>query len=120
MGCTPDKCGDASRSTERDDMEARKFDSGKPKLSLLPYDALLSVAEVLLFGAEKYGRHNWSKGKEWSRYEDAMLRHYASYHRGEDIDPESGLPHLAHMSCCALFLLAYYLRRTPKDDRQPY
>lgn len=97
--------------------EATKHDSGKPRMSLIPFKALREVAKILTFGEMKYGVHNWRQGMDWSRLEDAMLRHYTAYQEGQDLDDESGLPHLAHMACCVLFLLTYYLDGLGKDDR---
>jgi len=36
-----------------------KFDEGKAPLALIPPEALLEIAEVFGFGAEKYGVNNW-------------------------------------------------------------
>lgn len=83
-----------------------KFDGGKPRMDLLPPDALLAVAEVLTFGAQKYEANSWKQvegGKE--RYEAALLRHWAAFKLGETNDPESGLNHWAHIACNALFLV---------------
>lgn len=82
-----------------------KHDDGKDRMSLLPWKALRQVARVLTFGAKKYGANNW-QGVEGERYEDAFLRHYESWRGGERFDEESGLPHLAHATCCLLFMLA--------------
>lgn len=94
-----------------------KNDSGKVPLDLLPFDALVAVGEVLAFGANKYAPGNWANGAEWSRYQAALLRHYAAFANGEDRDAETGLLHLAHLACDSLFLLAYQLRGIGKDDR---
>lgn len=87
------------------DLPGIKHDQGKDRISLLPFRALRQVAKVLTFGAKKYGPNNW-QGVETERYEDAMFRHYEAWRAGETSDPESGLHHLAHMTCCALFILA--------------
>lgn len=99
-------------------MEGLKFDEGKPALGLLPYYSLQEIAKVLKFGAEKYGKYNWIKGMDWSRLIDASLRHILAFNDGEDLDPESGLPHLAHASSCLLFLLWYSEYRKELDDRR--
>jgi hypothetical protein len=95
----------------------QKHDTGKRRYDLLPYDALDSVIAVLEHGASKYGAGNWEKGPAWSRYWCAAMRHLTAYWRGEDLDPESGLPHLSHSVCCVLFLLSYQIRGTGDDDR---
>lgn len=53
----------------------------------------------------------------WSRLYAALLRHLWAWWRGQDRDPETGLSHLAHVCCCALFLLSYHLRKAGTDDR---
>lgn len=98
-------------------MQAKKFDSDKPPVGLIPQQALLAEAKVMAFGAEKYGRDNWRKGMEWSRLTDAALRHLLAFIDGETLDPETGLPHLAHVRCCAAFLLTYAAQNLGHDDR---
>jgi hypothetical protein len=38
------------------------------------------------------------------RYFDAMQRHVWAWRRGESLDPETGMHHLAHAACCLFFL----------------
>jgi hypothetical protein len=84
-----------------------KFDDGKPRMELLPFDALELVARVLTFGARKYAAHSWRLVKPGlERYRGAMLRHLAAIDRGEDCDRETGLRHWAHIACNALFCAA--------------
>lgn len=97
-----------------------KHDKEKPRLDLLPYDALLRIGDVLTYGAAKYAPRNWESGMDWGRLSAAAQRHIASWQCGQDDDEESGLPHLAHAVCCLLFLLAYSIRRIGKDDRGSY
>ena len=83
-----------------------KHDSGKPLMGAVPPNALLAVAKVLTFGAEKYGRDNWRQVESAeTRYLDAALRHINAYQRGEAVDPESGESHLAHAVCSLMFML---------------
>jgi hypothetical protein len=82
-----------------------KYDSGKLRWSLLPWKAVSKLAEVIEYGAKKYAPNNWRKADDLSRYEDALLRHVVAHLQGEKLDPESGLPHLAHALCNAAFLL---------------
>ena len=83
----------------------------------MPPDALNQIAQVLAFGATKYGDRNWERGMNWSRPFAALMRHMWAWWRGEDRDPETGLSHLAHAGCCILFLLTYQGHATGKDDR---
>lgn len=97
--------------------DAKKFDNGKAPVNLLPREGLEQIAKVLGFGAQKYDAHNWRKGMDWSRLIAAAQRHIIAFNEGEDIDPESGLNHLAHAGCCIMFLLDYFKNHKDKDDR---
>jgi len=94
-----------------------KHDSGKPRMDLLPPEALREVASVLAMGAEKYSAHNWRGGFAYSRLIAAALRHVFSWVGGENTDPESGKSHLAHAACCLLFLITFEVTKTGTDDR---
>lgn len=97
--------------------EGKKYDLGKSMMSLLPFEALREVGNVLTYGAKKYASHNWRKGMKWSRVQDAMLRHYERFALGEERDPDTGMLHTAHMATNALFLLSYQLLNLGEDDR---
>jgi hypothetical protein len=85
--------------------EGAKHDAGKPRMELLPMVELREVAEVLTFGAGKYEDDNWKKVPDGAkRYTGALLRHLSAWQSGEKLDSESGMPHLAHVTCNALFL----------------
>jgi hypothetical protein len=89
-----------------------KHDYGKPDWSLMPWDALGPVVDVLMFGAEKYGPESWRDVPDAPRrYWSAAQRHLIAHIQGEMSDEESGLPHLAHAACCVLFLLGLEVRR---------
>ena len=86
-------------------------------MHLLPPEAMIEIAEVLQFGANKYGDHNWRAGLDWSRVVGAVLRHIFAWLGGENNDPESGHSHLAHAACGLMFLLTYKATKAGKDDR---
>lgn len=94
-----------------------KWDSDKPRMDLLDPLALEGLAKVLTFGAKKYAAHNWRGGISYSRLLGAAMRHTFSIIRGEDIDPESGLPHVDHLGCCWMFLSNMMKTRQDLDDR---
>lgn len=84
-----------------------KFDQGKPEWDLVPWEGLEPVVRVLTMGARKYSPDNWKKVPDGRRrYTAAAFRHLVAFARGEERDPESGEPHLAHCICCLLFILA--------------
>lgn len=84
-----------------------KFDTGKLDYTLLPWDGVEEIVKVLEFGAKKYDRDNWKHVSNAEvRYMAAAFRHLIAHNNGEKTDSETGLSHLAHASCCLLFLLA--------------
>ena len=93
-----------------------KRDADKPRMDLLDPQAIEQMAQVLGFGARKYKAHNWRQGLSTGRLVAAALRHLFAFLRGEDRDPESGLPHVAHAMCCCMFLLGL-AHRPELDDR---
>lgn len=99
------------------DPTGMKFDSEKPRTDLLDPLALEGLASVLAFGAKKYAANNWRGGIAYSRLIGAALRHTLAISRGEDIDPESGLPHVDHLGCCWMFLSNMTKTRPDLDDR---
>ena len=83
-----------------------KFDTDKDRWELLPWEAVRQIVRVLTYGAKKYDDNNWQLVPNMdNRYFAALLRHLVAWRSGEQIDAESGLPHLAHAACCILFLL---------------
>ncbi len=96
-----------------------KYDQEKPIMALLPAEALEEEAWVWTFGAKKYGYWNWKKGLVYTRIISAILRHTMAIMKGEDIDPESGRLHAAHIRCCAGMLISFQLAgRKDLDDRE--
>lgn len=89
----------------------QKFDDAKPRYSLFPVKTMGVILKVLEYGARKYAPGNWSKCEEPLRYYDACVRHLEAWRAGEINDPETGLPHLAHACCCAIFLLGLHVEK---------
>ena len=92
---------------------------GKPRMTLVPPRALLQVAEVMTYGAQKYSAHNYLRGEglPFSDYLDAAKRHLLAFELGSDTDVESGHAHLAHASCCILMLMEMQSVHPDQDDR---
>ena len=101
-------------------MDGVKYDGEKPKMHLLPPKAINEVAKVLTFGAQKYDEENWRKLEDLqSRYSSGALRHIFAHLDSEDLDPESGLSHLAHAICCLLFKLEIELENAKIEEERP-
>lgn len=92
-----------------------KFDGGKARVDLLLDGcprAITAVSEILTFGAKKYADHSWQGVEQGeSRYKAALLRHLLAHASGEKLDSESGMSHLAHAACNAMFILELELRK---------
>lgn len=86
-----------------------KLDDDKPRYDLLPSFALEEVANVLTFGANKYGADNWRDVESPNRrYIAAAMRHIEAYRKGDNIDLESGLCHLSHAITSLMFVQEFY------------
>ena len=94
-----------------------RFNEGKPKWSLVPQSALIPMVRVLEFGANKYEPFNWTKGLSITEICESLKRHLDAFMEGEDNDPESGLSHIGHIQCNALFLSWMMENRKDLDDR---
>jgi hypothetical protein len=88
-------------------------------LGAIDPNALNDLALVAGFGAIKYAPFNYAKGYAWSLSYNALLRHVLAFLGGEDTDPESELPHLAHASWHCMTLLTFSRFNRGTDDRFP-
>jgi hypothetical protein len=101
-------------STNPKKAEGRK----KPLMHFVPPVALLMEARVMELGASKYGPYNWQDSAiDASTYYDAAMRHLMAWFTGEDVDPESGISHLAHVRACMGILLDAQSTGQMMDDR---
>lgn len=86
------------------------LDEGKVRLDLIPSEAIFALGDILTYGCKKYAPRNWEGGIAYSKIWGSILRHGYKWIRGEQIDPESGFPHLEHMMCNLMFLVTYERR----------
>ena len=91
-----------------------KLDAGKVEMGLILNGmprALLQVARVATYGANKYTRDGWLTVPDGPRrYTDAMYRHLNAEARGELHDADTQLEHAAHAAWNALARLELLLR----------
>jgi hypothetical protein len=97
--------------------QALRYNEGKLRWSLVDFDALADMVKVLEYGSRKYADHNWKKGLKTTEIFESMMRHMQAYMRGENVDPESGLPHTGHIMCNAMFLSYMNTYRPDFDTR---
>jgi hypothetical protein len=92
--------------------------SDKLPLHLWPETATAMGTLGLLDGALKYGRNNWREtGVRATIYIDALKRHINAYAEGEDLDPDSKMPHLAHALADLAILVDADAASKLNDDR---
>lgn len=81
---------------------------------------LAAIARVMEHGARKYARDNW-RTFAWDaaaqdEYFGAICRHLCADMAGEQIDPESGCPHLAHAGAGALIWRWHEIHSMERPD----
>ena len=87
-------------------MDGLKFDTGKPRLDLVPAEIIEAIGAVRTYGVQKYGKEYSYREVEPKRYRAALMRHICSWLKNPfGLDEESGLPHLWHVACNVAFLL---------------
>lgn len=90
----------------------------KVPLQLVPPILTIEVAKVMKHGADKYGAFNFRKSKIAATvYVGAILRHCLAIADGQDIDPESGESHWAHIAASCGIALDAQQCGTFVDDR---
>jgi hypothetical protein len=98
--------------------EAVKYDAGKIDWSILPIGPSKEIIKVFTYGEQKYARGNYlnAGGLKYHRVLNSLLRHVHAFMEGEDLDPETGLSHLAHAGCNIYMLLSYELNKEKFDN----
>ena len=82
-----------------------KADAGKLELTLVPSRIIRDIAEVRMYGTEKYHESdNWKK-VEMERYINALYRYFLAFVDDlASVDNESSIPHYKHMACNMAFI----------------
>ena len=105
------------RDTSVDPDTGAMKDNKEARYGLIPVEPLRMLARHYSVGSRKYDDHNWRKGYAWSWSYDAAQRHMNKFWGGEDIDEETGTPHVIS-AAWHMFALAWFMvNRKEKDDR---
>jgi len=117
---------------ENKEEKALRYNSGKPKWSLIDFESLLPLVEVLEYGAHKYsiyeddkgnqirgseipiedinkyklissGKDNWKKGLDSNETLESLARHLFKLINKEEFDKESKLSHVGHIMANIMF-----------------
>lgn len=105
-----------------------KHDQNKRKLHMIPTEALNQEAQAFEIGAVKYGKWNFTRGLEVSRYLDSAMRHILAFKDGETMNVEEiSLPegrhtvmvctHLGAARACLAMLIQNLESGKAIDDR---
>jgi len=100
-----DPAKEKCRMTQNSYDQTAKADAGKLMLTLVPRQIIRDIAEVRMYGTQKYhSPDNWKK-VEKDRYKNAAFRHFLAYLDDPmAVDEESGIPHLKHLATNIAFL----------------
>lgn len=110
---------DYSSSADTRPIEVTVVDgaSAAMRFDLIPYTSLVHLARHYGAGASKYAAHNWAAGYEWSKPFAALMRHLWSFWDGEDIDEETGSPHIVAAAWHCLTMAEFGTTHCEFDDR---
>lgn len=80
----------------------------KLRWDLLPMEEIEDIVKVYHAGAKKYGPNNWQNlDNGFERYRAAMFRHLMEYMKGERVDKETNVHHLAAAAWNVITMLWY-------------
>ena len=100
---------------------AGRFNENKIRYDLVAPWGMEQIAKVYTYGTIKYDDDNWWKGLKWKKdVLGCIFRHVWKWVRGEKLDDESGLNHLAHAAWNCIALMEYERNEIGIDDRVPY
>jgi hypothetical protein len=98
----------------------QKFDGGKLRYDLADPIALAWLVATLTYGVAKYAANNWRRfepAELRERYGAALLRHFEAWRAGEELDEETGFPHIAMVQFSAMVLTATFARASLAEVR---
>lgn len=94
-----------------------KYDQGKSRVDLIDPQFILDMGYVLEMGAAKYKEDSWKEVDNGiNRYYGSLKRHMLHWRKGESMDKESKLSHLAHIAVNAMFL--YHLEKEAQNGNK--
>jgi hypothetical protein len=96
--------------------KAFRTNENKLRYDLCPAIAQREYAKVWTQGLEKYPARNWEKGFLFSEVIASAMRHLEAIRLGEEIDPEDGLLHSAHLMCNAAMLTEFHFTHPELND----
>lgn len=102
---------------------ALRFDADKSRVDLIDPAFILALGDHYAAGAKKYAERNWEKGMSFSRCYASAQRHMLAFWAGEELDAETGSPHVIAAAWNMAALHHYMSRpdlREKFDDRPKF
>ena len=90
---------------------------GAGKLSGLAAGARV-FQDVTTRPVKPYPKWNWMRGMAWSIPLGCIIRHCLAWLEGQELDPDTGLPHYGHIQC-NIIMLRFYREHFPQGDDRP-
>jgi len=106
LGCT-------KINEQKPENKGPKETSGKVRWKIFPFKEAEYVVKVFEYGASEMAYKapfTYRKGIDPADLAEAAIRHSTAILAGEMIDPESGLPHAAHIAANGLMIISQYER----------
>lgn len=101
-------------------MKTKRYNEWKIDWTLIDFESIQPLVEILEFWAKKYSRDNWKLWGEKMKREEilkSLMRHVIAYQQGEDIDEESWCKHIGCMMANLMFL-EYHTNICKKEDKE--
>lgn len=98
--------------------KALRYNTGKRKWGLVHYESLVPMVKVLEFGAKKYAPDNWKKGLDRQELLESAMRHLTALMDGQENDPETGISHIGHLMCNAMFYSYHFVINTENQQQE--
>ena len=86
---------------------------------LVPFELVVAAAVGLGLGEHKYAARNFEKGLSYRSLINSLERHCKAVKDGEDIDPDSGIPHYMLIASSTAMLVHNIMQEVIIDDRAP-
>lgn len=98
-------------------MSGIRNNAGKLRWFLLWFPVIEELLQVLEHGAQNYGYENWKKGLHAEETLESAMRHLVALFKGEYKDPQTGLPHWAHIMANMMFYSFHHRHNSFSKER---
>lgn len=103
--------------------DALRFNTGKIDLSYCVPETMAAISIVFMRNSQNYGGkypdNNWRECAPMSQYMSSLGRHKAYLESGQEIDEETGLPHLWLMAANLQMAIYMMIHHPEKNDIKP-